>query len=63
MNGEVSRTCTEIPPGDKDRNREKKPRPLKDFRSNRRTYSSATPAPARRRPSILSAVHLGIKPA
>ena len=33
MNGEVSRTCTEIPPGDKDWNLEKKPRPLRDFRS------------------------------
>ena len=33
MMGIVSRTCTEIPPGDEGRNREKNPRPLKDFRS------------------------------
>ena len=33
MNGEVSRTCTEIPPGEENRNRERNPRPLRDFRS------------------------------
>ena len=33
MIGIVSRTCTEIPPGDEDRNRERPSRPLKDFRS------------------------------
>jgi len=33
MIGIVSRTCTEILPGDQGRNREKNPRPLKDFRS------------------------------
>ena len=33
MNGIVSRTCTEIPLGEENRNREKNTRPLKDFRS------------------------------
>ena len=33
MTGIVDRTCIEIPLGDEERNREKNPRPLKDFRS------------------------------